>query len=182
MNKYLRFLLFINSINIVADYLLIPIFALFIKEISDNPEYAGILFAVQFMSSAFFGLIMTRTKDATGLDAKLLRLNYVIKAFAWMTLAFSQNLITLFCVQILIGAATAIGAPAFQSLVTEHLDTDKHISDWSISQLIISLAVMTGSVLSGFIFKNFGFTSLFLIMAALEFVAFLAYSGLERKK
>lgn len=172
MNKFLRLHLFINSINIVADYLLIPIFALFIASVGDNAELAGILFAVKFISSAAFGLSIVRVKDHIGLSSKFLEASYLMKGLGWSIIAFSQNVPTLIVVQIILGAATAIGLPANQTIISEHLDKNRHISDWDITELSHNISVALGSVLSGILFTAFGFTSLFLLMMSLEFIAF----------
>ncbi len=181
MNIFLRSLVFINSINILADYLLIPIFALFANQISGNPEFAGILFSIQFISSAFCGLIIIKTKDTVGLNNRLLEINYLMKSAAWLLLAFSQNIPTLIIAQLIIGAASAIGGAAYQSLISEHLDKGRHVSDWGILQLLQNIAVAMGSILSGFIFSQFGFTYLFVIMAGLEMTALLLYMRIAKK-
>jgi predicted MFS family arabinose efflux permease len=182
MNRYLKILLTINSISIIADYLLIPIFAIFITEIGQKGQLAGILFSFQFFISAVVGILVSRIYDHKGLSDTFIELNYLLKGIAWSILAFNQSIPTLLIAQLFIGIAGAIGAPAYQSLISEHLDKDRHIGDWSITLLSKNISVALGSILSGFLFYTLGFNYLFAIMAIIEFVALYLYILLLKGK
>lgn len=176
MNKFLKILLLANSVNVVSDNLLIPIFALFVSKLNIGVEFVGVLFSIQFISSTVFGFFVLRIKDRHNLDNKLLKLNYIIKALAWTALAFLPSLPILITAEIAIGFASAIGSPAFNSLISEHLDNNRHIKDWTFWELIFSVTTAVGSFLSGFFLSNFGFTFIFIAMALLQIVSLTIYT------
>ena len=181
MNKPLRFLLIANSINILADNLFVPIYALFITKLGGGPQLAGILFAIRFLSIAVFVLLIQRFRDKVNLDSQMLQVCFLIKTIAWTFLAFNQSIPALVIAQIAFGLSGAIGAPAFNSLVSENLDKKRHIHDWGIWELMQNLAIAVAAALSGFIMVSFGFSFLFILMATLEFISLLVYRSTHTK-
>lgn len=181
MNAALKFLLLSNSINILADYLFIPLYALFITKIGGNPELAGILFAIRFASVAVFVLIVQRFRDKSNLDSEMLQVCFLIKILGWTFLAFNQSIPALVVAQIFFGMAVAIGAPAFNALVSENLDKKRHIHEWGMWELMQNMAVAISAVLSGFIMVTFGFTHLFILIAILELLSLAVYYFTKKK-
>lgn len=173
MNKFLKFLLLGQSINVLADHLLTPIFAIFILGIGGNAQIAGFLWGIQFAVSAVVGFFVLKFRDKKNLDLSLVKLNYLIKCLAWTLLIFNQSIPAMIIVQIMIGFASAIGGPSFNSLVSEHLDKNQHIQDWGTFQLTANIVVAISSVLGGLIMANYGFTYIFILMAILELLSLL---------
>jgi len=175
VNFKLKLLLATNAINTIADGLILPLFALFVTKIGGGAELAGILFGTNFISGAFFNLFAIKLHDKNFLNNRLFEAGLLIKGFCWVIIAFSQNVPTLIVIQILLGLSGALGGPAFNALVSEHLDNRKHIKEWSIWELVRNCAVATGGFLSGFVLTNFGFTMLFILMAAFELISLALY-------
>lgn len=171
MNRPLIFLVASNSINVLADYLFIPLYALFIKKIGGGAELAGSLFSIRFISSVVFGIIITRIKDHKTLDNRLLEVNFLLKGLCWLALAFFQSIPIMIVIQIILGFSGSFGGPAFNALVSEHLDKEKHIKDWGLWELVQNGSVAIASILSGFALTAFGFSFLFIVMAILEFIS-----------
>lgn len=173
MNNRLRLILITNGIQVFAATLLVPVFALFIKEIGGGPELAGALFAVSFMTTAIGSLVVMRMRDTKILDKELFDTGMIMKLLAWILLAVHQSIPVLITAQIILGISTAIGSPAFGALISENLDRQKHLSEWSKWDFIYNTATGLASISSGFIIVSKGFDFLFLLMAAITLMALI---------
>lgn len=171
MNPQLKLLFAANSMITLAGTMIIPTYALFIEEAGGGIEMAGVLFGVTFLSASVAEIAVIRFKDKPGLSLKLLKLNFLIRGLAWLALAFVSTIPVIFVAQVIIGASAAFGSPAFNSLVSEHLDGQKHIREWGMWELVYNPSVALGSILGGFFVASFGFGSLFIIMSALAFIS-----------
>jgi MFS family permease len=176
MDKSLKLLYSGNAVNVFADYLFIPLFALFAKQTSGSVQLVGILFGTQYAASTLTSLVATRFEDAPQKAYNLLRLNYCIKAAAWLALCLSPHTATLIFSQAVIGIAAGIGIPAFQSVISANLNKTRHIANWSSWQVITNLATVAGTFASGFILASIGFRYLFLIMALVEISTFVYFN------
>ncbi|OGK18963.1 hypothetical protein A3G67_00075 [Candidatus Roizmanbacteria bacterium RIFCSPLOWO2_12_FULL_40_12] len=182
MNRELKVLYSAQFVNALADYLLIPIFALLVIQISTKVQLVGVLFAIQYLTSSVVSLFVIRMKDQSHLDEYLLKLNYFIKGFGWLFLIFFQTVPMLIFVEILIGIASGIGSPSFSSLISEHLDKNKHLAEWGDSILIQNLAIGLGSLLAGYILASHGFTAIFIAMTIFEFASFfICHYALQKR-
>lgn len=171
MNKFLKFLFVGQSVNLLADNLLVPIFAIFILSVGGNAQIAGILWGIQFATSALVGFFVLRLRDKRNLDFTLLKINYLIKGIGWSLLILNQSIAAMVVVQVVIGFASAIGGASFNAIVSEHLDKDRHIKDWSFLQLISNAVIAISSIIGGIIMANYGFTTIFIMMSLLEFLS-----------
>ncbi|MDQ3239260.1 MAG: MFS transporter [bacterium] len=169
MNKFLKFLLVCQSLNLLADNLLTPIFAIFVLNLGGNPQLIGVLWGLQHASSAIVGFFILRLHDKRNLNFKLLIRGNLFKGLAWTFLAFNQTIPALIIVQIIIGASHAIGGPSFYSMISEHMDKNKHIKDWGTIQLISNLVIAVSSIISGIMIASYGFTAILIIMALLQY-------------
>lgn len=176
MNSYLKKIFIINSIFIFADSLFIPLYALFVTEIGGGAQLAGILFGLKFFVTSIGEFFVIKLKDKLRLDELLLKINFLIRGFAWLLLFFFPTIPMLVIAQILIGISEAVGTPAVNTLISENLDDKKHLREWGISQLTSYIPQAIAGVLSGFIITLWGFPILFLIMAVLAFLSFVLLS------
>lgn len=64
MNPKLRTIVVINSINSLADNLLLPVYALFVQSVGGGPIAAGGLFALANVASMIGGIIAIRLQDS----------------------------------------------------------------------------------------------------------------------
>jgi hypothetical protein len=170
MNSYLKFLIFSNSIFCFGEGLFLPVYAIFITQIGGGLELAGVLYGVKFITTTLVVLLLTRIKDRINLNENLLELNYLIRGTG---IIFFPNISYMFIAQMMIGTSEALGSPAFNSLMSEHLDKQKHITDWGYSTLLTGLTVSLASVLSGYIVTLWGFPVLFGLMAFFGFSSFM---------
>lgn len=181
MNNTLKILYLSNTVFVFAASLLTPVYALFITKIGGGAELAGILFGIEFISVSLVSLVIIRLKDRTSLDHKLLHIGFLMRGFCWLLLAFIQTIPILLVVQVLTGIAEAVATPAFQTLVSEHLDREKRLTDYSKMELIKNPVIAIASILSGFIIARFGFNTLFGLMAIFAFTSSFVLNSAMKK-
>lgn len=175
MNKKLRVLLLSNSIFVFAGSLFVPIYALFTKQLGADPIISGLLYAVHFISSTIVVHWISKQKDKVFPLQEMLATNYFIRGFSWLLVAFFPNLYVLFITQALVGLTEGIGNASFNTLISENLDTGRHISEWATWDLWKNPLIALSAILGGFIVTAYGFDMLFFVMAALSFTAFFVY-------
>lgn len=171
MNRELKLLFGSNAVFTLAAHLLIPVYALYIFQAGGGPELAGLLYATIFVSSAITDLVIIKFQDRRNLGLKMLKLNFLVRGLTWGALAFINTIPAIFVAQVVIGITQAIGSSAFNSLVSEHLDGQKHIKEWGTWDLVASPAVALGSVMGGIIAGRFGFSMLFMTMGVLACIS-----------
>lgn len=181
MNSYLKKIFIINSIFIFADSLFVPLYALFVLKIGGGAELAGILFGLKFAVTAIVEFFVIKLRDKYQLDEFLLKINFFIRGSAWLMLFFAPLLPILVLAQVIIGISEALGTPAVNALISEHLDDKKHLREWGISQLTSYIPQAIAGAASGFIIALWGFQGLFLMMSILAFIA-LGLLSLHRKR
>ena len=173
MNVKLKLILASNAIQVFAATLVVPVFAVLTRHVGGGAELAGVLFGISFFVTSLGNVVLMRVKDGRSRDTLLYKLGLVVKILAWLLLAYNQSIASMVIAQIILGIATAAGAPAFSALVSSHLDKRKHISDWAEWNFMSNIATALSSVLSGFIVVRYGFTTLFIVMAMVTFAALM---------
>jgi MFS family permease len=179
MNPQLKALFTANALFVFAGNLLVPLYALFIDDIGGGLQLAGMLYSVQFITATVVGLFVMRIQDRSRLDLNLLRMSHFGRATVWLVLSFIPSVPVLLLAQIVTGALEAFGTPAFEALVSEHLDKRKHLGEWGAWEMMKSIGISIASVSSGFLATEYGFEGLFLCMALLGYAS-LMFSDLKR--
>lgn len=185
VNITLKTLYSVQALNLFADNLLIPVFAFLVLQVGGNVQIAGYLWGTQFAVSALVGIIVASITDLPGLQKKWLSIVYAMKFLVWISLVFIQTIPMLFIAQIITGLAGAIGGPAFNSLISDHLDESAHIREWSLLQVTSNVSVAIAGILSGLLLVSIGFSGLFAIMALLElgsFILIISFLSLKSNK
>ncbi len=182
MSRALKFLYLVHFLNVLADFILIPIFALFVTSVNISVQYVGVLFALGYVTASITSLFLVKVREGKHVDEYLLRLCYFLKALGWFLLIFVQTLPMLIFVQIIKGIGYGLGAPSFAALFSDHLNKNKRLAEWGDLVVIENVAICIGSIFAGFVMVKFGFTAIFITMAILEFFAFfLFHYGLQNR-
>ncbi len=169
LNPALIFLYMADAINTLASNLLVPLFAVMILRTNGSLELAGVLWSVQFIAATIVAGILTQLPDRKGRSTFFLHCSYFIRIIVWGTLSLYRVIPFLFVTQCLIGVASGLANPAFNTLVSEHLNAHKHTSNWAIIHFVSQIMVALASATSGFLVLRFGFSGIFVVMAILEF-------------
>lgn len=170
MNKSLKFLLAINGIFVFAANLLGPLYAVFVETIDQKIFSVSLTWSIYLIATTLTTYILFRLGDQLKEKEYLLIAGFLLRAVAWIGLAFSSSLIHIGMAQIIIGIGEALGSPAFDALFAEHLDKDKHIRDYSSWKIISNLFSAIATLAGGFLVASLGFTPLFLLMAAIAVI------------
>ncbi len=173
MNKVLRYLLFSQSFYILALGLLGPIYALYVGSISGAGlltaagAYAAFAFAAGIMT-----LLVSRWEDCVKHKEKLLILSHSLGAAGIFGYLLVGNPLQLLVVQMIIGAAQAVGKPAFDGMYSKNLDKGRFYSEWGLFDSIEYFVIGISAALGGFIVTYFNsFQPLFMIMFTLSLVS-----------
>ena len=182
LKKILNRLIFFTALILFANYLFTPIYALFVAKIGGNVETAGFAYAIYSISTAILILVMGKWEDHVKHRENLLIAASFLSFVGFSAYLFVGDITQLFLVQIVLGIATAIAMPAFDSMYSENLDKGKHASEWSIWESTNYITASFAAAAGGIIVGTFGFSVLFILMALLSLGALVIAITLARIK
>jgi MFS family permease len=122
-------------------------------------------------------LVAGRFADQAKQPKLIIGLGYALTAFGFFLLIFVHSIWQLLAVQLLIGLASPLYAPAFNALYTRHLNKDHEGFEWSLWDATDYFTTAVGGITGGAIATYFGFDGLFTVMAliALGAAAFILF-------
>lgn len=109
MNTQLKVLFISNGLFLLACNLIIPVYALFIKNAGGGIELAGLLFGLSFLTSTIVDLLVIRIKDKKYLGTQMLKTNYLVRSLCWLILAIFPSIPVIALMQVVIGVTQSIG-------------------------------------------------------------------------
>lgn len=187
MNRYQRALLFSSYMWYFGEGLLGPLYAVFTQHIGGDileltGAYAFYLITMGALS-IYIGKLSDHHFQTFGLkwlenslnfhDSKksLLALGYGLNAVATFGYLFVDSPLKLFFLQGVLGVASALATPTWNSLFSAY-ENKKHMGEeWGLddggSEIITGIAVMAG----GLIITYFSFTFLFVLMGIVQIFA-----------
>ncbi len=172
MNRYQKILLLSSYIWFFGEGLLGPLYAIFTQNIGgDVLELTG-AYAFYLITMGVLTIFVGKFSDHHS-KKYLMTFGYGLNAVATFGYLFVDNSFTLFFVQGLLGIASALATPTWNSLFSIYEDK-KHVGEeWGLdnggSQIIIGLATITG----GLIITYFSFTALFVLMGIMQVISTL---------
>ncbi|MDQ6985606.1 MAG: MFS transporter [Candidatus Dojkabacteria bacterium] len=165
MNKTFKILIVTNSLILLAGAMLGPIYAVFVEENGGDVLDASLIFSIFTLSAGITTIVSGRLADKLPHQKYLVIFGYTVITLGYVCYTFVNNMNSLAIVQIIIGFGEAIYSPAFDSLISKHLDKDKEGTEWGIWEANYYFTTAIGAFLGGVIVKEFGFTTLFVVMA-----------------
>lgn len=170
MNKSLKILFLYNGIFVLASSLLGPLYALYVGKLTPGILSVSISWAAFMISGTIFTYFVSKIKDNMIKHEYMLVISFLIRAFIWILFIFINSIPQLIILQILLGIGEAIGNPAFDSIFAEHLDKNKHISEYANWKVVEKLATAAATIFGGMIVTLFGFPSIFILMSILALI------------
>lgn len=183
INRVIICLIISDFLIISAFGLILPIFAIFVKE----GITGGSVVAVGMASSIF---LLTKSVVQLPLsiyvDTKRKKLSFILIGTFLLVLvpliyAFSPNVNFIFLAQMVYGIGAATAYPAWLSLFTMHIDKKHRGFEWSLWSTSIglgtALTAFAGAKLVGLI----GFKNLFFIVSGISFIGMLALFFISKK-
>ncbi|WP_338512042.1 MFS transporter [Erwinia aphidicola] len=160
----------------VAGALQAPTLSLFLsREVAVRPFWVGLFYTVNAVAGIVVSLLLAKRSDNRG-DRRMLILFCCVMAVANALLfAFNRHYLTLITAGVLLSAIASVAMPQIFALAREYADSSAReaVMFSSVMRAQLSLAWVIGPPLSFAIALNYGFTTMFIVAAAL-FVACVA--------
>ena len=166
---------------LLAGAMLGPIYALFVEDIGGDLLDASIAWGIFAFAAGFTTLLTGKYADKIKENELILVLGYILMGIGFALYLAVGSIIMLFFVQLIIGFAEAIYAPAFDVLYTKHLAKSKRGRGWGAWEATDYFTAAIGAIVGGLIVTNFGFNTLFILMALFSFISAVYIYLLPRK-
>lgn len=180
-NKALRILLATSGFVLLAGAMIGPIYALFVEEIGGSLLDASLAGGIFALAAGVTTFLAGKYADKLKESELIVVVGYVLLGVGFLLYTQVRSIAMLFAVEILIGFAEAIYAPAFDVLYTKHLDKRKEGREWGTYEATEYFTAAIGAVVGGFIVVNWGFNTLFVIMASISFISGIYIYFLPRR-
>ena len=172
MSRLDRILLTASLLGLLPTGLILPFYAIFVKNIGGDLLDVGIAFGLFSISSGILVLAVTKTNLFKMHLRQMAIIGYALVAIGQATYFFIDTPLQLFLTQILIGIATGILDPAWDSLYSIHKDEERAVHSWSLWSAGQRITTGTGAILGAFIIGYYSFTVLFAGMLLCNLLAF----------
>lgn len=169
MNRLTRNLILSSFIGTFAEELLVPIWSTFVLRVGGNILDAGIGFAVFNIVTGIIILLCGKWNWYKNNYRLVVFLGFTISGVGEFSYLLVSNTWELFIVQTIIGVATGLLGPAWDSLYETNNREDK----WSFWDGGASILVGLAALVSGFIVFYFTFNVLFILMGCIDIVAMI---------
>ncbi len=166
-NRALRVLLITNALILIANYMLGPIYAIFVEDIGGDLLDASLAAAAFAFSAGITTLLSGRLSDKVRRPELIVVLGYILIGIGYSLYIFVNSIWFLLLCQIIIGLGEAVYSPAFDSVYSHHLTQNKMGRQWAAWESMNYFSAALGAIIGGLIAVNFGFDVLFIIMAVL---------------
>jgi MFS family permease len=170
-NRALRILYLNNGIFVLGQNLLGPLYAVYVQSIDNAVLAISASWSVYLLSATFFTFLVARYGKRFR-EQNLYTLSIIIRAFAWLSFIFVDNIVQILALQVIIGFAEGIGTSTFYATIADHLEKGEYVKDFAYWQLISNLTMAISTLGGGLIVTNFGFDTLFIIMFTLAMTSF----------
>ncbi|MEI2266287.1 sugar efflux transporter [Erwinia sp. CGal63] len=154
----------------VAGALQAPTLSLFLsREVEVRPFWVGLFYTVNAVAGIVVSLLLAKRSDSSG-DRRMLILFCCLMAVGNALLfAFNRHYLTLITCGVLLSALASVAMPQIFALAREYADSSARevVMFSSVMRAQLSLAWVIGPPLSFALALNYGFTTMFVVAAAL---------------
>jgi MFS family permease len=173
MTRLDKTLLSASFIALFPAGFLLPLYAVFVKNIGGDILDAGIAYGLFSISGGLFVLFITRTKFFTTRLRYMVVLGYLLLTIGEAGYFFVNTPLQLFMIQIIIGIAAGILDPSWDSLFSTNKSEIQAVRSWSFwsagERIIMGLGAIVGAGIVGL----YSFNVLFGLMLVCNIVAVL---------
>lgn len=167
-----------------AWYTVLPILSIFIvQEVPGaTVETAAFGFSFYLLSRVAASLIGSKFSSHARDSRKIFMIIYAILILniAYILMAFSRSVITIYMFYIIIGLGIGLASPIRATLFSAHLDKNKETFEWALLDSIILIGIAVCSILSGIIIRDYGYATLFLLATFFNFLSIFPYFAYKR--
>ncbi len=118
--------------------------------------------------------ILGKIEDKIKHQENILILGRVLTFIGVVGYLFVRSPLYLFAVEIILGTATALSSPAFDSLYSKNLQKGKYASQWGAWEAMYAITAGIAAIVGGLIAQEFGFRILFIIMSIIALFSLVA--------
>jgi len=181
MRKAIKILIVSSIFYNIAAGLLGPIWAIYVGTIGGGILDAGSAYAVYTLFVGVLMLLLGKVEDR--MNRRIMFVFGRFLNFIGITgYLFVTNMIELFIVQGVLGAALAIINPTFTTIYSKSLDKGRESSEWAYWEgsvnIMYALAAFSGSLIASL----YGFRILFALMSLASFFALIVSLLLLKRK
>jgi len=172
---YLAFMAITFMVGI-AGALQAPTLSLFLsREVDVRPFWVGLFYTVNAVAGIVVSLLLAKRSDNQGDRRMLILFCCLIAVGNAVLFAFNRHYLTLITLGVMLSAIAAVAMPQIFALAREYADSSAReaVMFSSVMRAQMSLAWVIGPPLSFSLVLNFGFTTMFLLAAALFVVCML---------
>lgn len=182
LNKPLKILLITDTLVLIAGAMIIPYYALFVEKIGGDILDAGLAAGVYAVVAGCAALAAGRWGDRVRRKEWIVGASYMVIALCFVAYIFVDSIWTLLGVQVVLGLAQAVYAPAFDALYTAHVGGPRTASSrWGVWEASSFFAIAIGAVVGAALVHYGSFTGLLLAMAGLCLFSGLYLLSLPRR-
>jgi MFS family permease len=153
--------------------MLVPIYALFVRQVGGNALSAGLTAGALAFASGLSALLSGRLIDhfSQAQTRYFLVIGWALIGVSCLLYLLVHNVTALFIVQIISGFLKTISAPAFDTIYARHLDRSSTGQEYGVWEASFFMTAGVGAVLGGTVVSLYGFSGVFITMAVLAFIA-----------
>jgi MFS family permease len=182
LNKPLKILLITDTLVLIAGAMIIPYYALFVEKIGGDILDAGLAAGVYAVVAGFAALAAGKWGDRVRRKEWIVGTSYLVIALCFVAYIFVDSIWALLGVQVILGLAQAVYAPAFDALYTSHVGGPRTASSrWGVWEASSFFAIAIGAVAGAALVHYGSFTALLLAMAGLCLLSGLYLFSLPRR-
>jgi DHA1 family multidrug resistance protein-like MFS transporter len=172
-NPALLALLLSNGLVLISLGMLVPIYALFVRQVGGNALSAGLTAGALAFASGLSALLSGRLIDhfSQAQTRYFLVIGWALIGVSCLLYLLVHNVTALFIVQIISGFLKTISAPAFDTIYARHLDRSSTGQEYGVWEASFFMTAGVGAVLGGTVVSLYGFSGVFITMAVLAFIA-----------
>ena len=180
MSKLKKILLFSDAFYILSGALMGPIYALYVEKIGGDLLDASTTFALFMLTAGAVVFALGLWEDKSKHKRKFVIFGYSLAVLGTFGYLFVNSVYSLFVVQIILGLAAALKAPAYDELFSKA--SAKHLAfSWGEWEALDYFALGGGAIIGGVIASKFGFQTLLFVMFLLAVFSFLVSMLLLKK-
>ena len=148
--------------------MLAPFYVLYIDKIGGDILDAGLAASAFAVAAGFASLLSGKLADLVGRKERIVALSYLVTGLGFLAYVFVGSMLELLVIQVVIGLAQALYAPAYDALYTKHIDSKRRAgSIWGLWESLNYFALAIGAGVGALMIQYLGFRALFVAMAGL---------------
>jgi predicted MFS family arabinose efflux permease len=153
--------------------LLGPIYAIFVQGIGGDLLDAGIAYAIFSIFAGIFVILLGTSKFFAKHIRHMVVIGYALLSLSCLGYIFVQNHIQLFIVQTVLGIASGILEPSWDSLFSENMNAKNASKNWALWSGGASIMIGISAVVGSLIASKLSFQIMFIVMFIVSLVAMI---------